>query len=92
MAPTGQTAAEETLGTLGRIDAKLDRLLHDFRQIAVEQRLMQRAMGTAGAGATGLRVQLGNIHAEMARTQRYLDGIETRLSRIERRLDLVEAP
>jgi hypothetical protein len=69
-------------GSFARVDAKLDRITED--------------LGDARRRLTTLEIQVGNFVAteqsHYAQTMLRLDDFATRLDRIERRLDLTDAP
>jgi archaellum component FlaC len=63
---------------LRRIDAKLDRVIEDVRDLKVRM--------------TNVEERLGAVEMSIAGINRRIDRIELRLDRIERRLDLVDHP
>ena len=66
------------LALLRRMDAKIDRLTDDIREI--KQRV------------TSLETSVALLHGDFAGQSGRIDRIEIRLERIEQRLGLVEAP
>jgi tetrahydromethanopterin S-methyltransferase subunit G len=66
-----------TLALLRRIDGKIDRLVEDVTDI--KRRL------------TSLELQVAQLHGDFAGQSALIDRIETRLDRIERRLELAPA-
>jgi archaellum component FlaC len=61
-----------------RIDAKVDRVIEDLRDLKVR--------------ATDVEERLAKVDLSIAGVNRRIDRVEARLDRIERRLDLVEMP
>lgn len=66
-----------TLRYLRRIDEKLDRVQEDVRYLGVR--------------VSGLEAKVAIVQSDIVRLDVRLDSIDQRMSRIERRLDLVEA-
>ncbi|MFC5504705.1 MULTISPECIES: hypothetical protein [Hyphomicrobiales] len=63
---------------LRRMDAKLDRVIDDVRDLKVRM--------------TNVEEGLAKVELSIAGVNRRIDGVEARLDRIERRFDLVDMP
>lgn len=78
-------AASHTLAMLRRMDEKLDRVLDDVGDIKLRMTLLETRMAQ-------LEKSNGNLYESLAVVGARVDRIEARLARMERRLDLAEAP
>ena len=74
--PMAETVADLTLERMRRLEEKMDVLIDHVVEVKT--------------GLTLVRHDIANIHGNMALISTRLDGIDKRLGRVERRLDLVE--
>jgi hypothetical protein len=83
--PAVADAADLTLEYLRRFDAKLDDVRADLDELRAAIRgLEDRQLGVERA--------IGLVREDMARRDRRSDALAGRVKRIERRLDLADAP
>jgi hypothetical protein len=77
-------------------DNVMDYLRVQFDRVHVTIAKLDTKIGELSLRVTNLEVQLGNMVASeqshYAVTMQRLDGIDSRINRIERRLDLTDAP
>jgi archaellum component FlaC len=72
-----ENVADLTLERVRRLEGKIDMLVDHVVEVKV--------------GLTPFKSEMAHLHAQMAHQSQHLDGIEARLSRVERRLDLVDS-
>lgn len=77
--------ASHTLAMLRRMDEKLDRVLEDVGDMKLRMTLLETRMAQ-------LEKSNGNLYESLAVVGARVDRIDARLARMERRLDLAEAP